>query len=94
MLENGLDFVLIQKTLNEPKFRKIFEEFSRRMKCKWNFRNEPTNNFSEMPAFRPKFGWKSPKGHAILEVFLSLVEKELFSDEMNDSSQCNLSGEE
>ena len=94
VLENGLDFALIQKTLNESKFRKIFEEFSRRIRCKWDFRNEPTNKFSEIPAFRPKFGWKSPKAHASLKVFLSLVEKELFSDEMNDSTQSNLTGEE
>ena len=31
---------------------------------------------------------------ASLEVFLSRVEKELFSDEMNDSTQSNLSGDE
>ena len=52
------------------------------------------NNFSEITAFRPKSGWKSPKGPASLEVFLSCVEKDLFSDEMNDSAQCNLSWEE
>ena len=50
MLEKGLDFAPIQKTLNEPELRKDFEEFSRRMRCKWNFRNEPTNNFSEISA--------------------------------------------
>ena len=91
MLEKGLDFALIQKTLNEPEIRKDFEEFSLRMRFKWNFRNEPTNNFNEIPAFRPKSGWKPPKGHASLEVFLSRVEKELFSDEMNNSTQSNLS---
>ena len=62
------------------------------MRCKSNFRNEPINSFSEIPAFRP--GWKPHKGHASLEVFLSCVEKELFSNEMNDSTQSNLSGEE
>ena len=49
------------------------------------------NNVSEITAFRPKSGWKSPKGPASLEVFLSCVEKDLFSDEMNDSAQSNLS---
>ena len=72
----------IQKTLNELELRKDFEEL--------NFRNEPTNNFSEVPAFRPKSGWKPPKGHASLKVFLSRVEKEFFSDEMNDATQSNL----
>ena len=52
------------------------------------------NNFSETMAFSPKSGWKSPKGHASLEVFLSCAEKDLSSDEMNDSTQSNLSWEE
>ena len=52
------------------------------------------NNFSETTAFSPKSGWKSPKGHASLEVFLRCVEKDLFPDEMNDSTQSNLSWEE
>ena len=85
---------MIQKTLNEPELRKDFEEFSRRMRCKSNFRNEPINSFSEIPAFRLESGWKPHKGHASLELFLSCVEKELFSNEMNDSTQSNLSGEE
>ena len=33
ILEKGLDFAPIQKTLNEPELRKDFEEFSRRMWC-------------------------------------------------------------
>ena len=49
------------------------------------------NNFSETTAFRPKSGWKFSKGYASLEVFLSCVEKDLFSDEMNDSAQSNIS---
>ena len=94
MIEKGLDFAPTQKTLNEPELRKDFEEFSHRMRCKWNFRNQPTNDFSEIPAFRPKCRWKPTKGNASLEVFLSRVERELFSDEINDSTQSNLSGEE
>ena len=78
VLEKGLDLAQIQKTC---------------MRCKWNFRNEPTNNFSETPAFIPKSGWKPHKGHASFEVFLSSVEKELFSNEMKVSTKSNLSGE-
>ena len=37
VLEKGLDFAPIQKILNEPELRKDFEEFSLRMRCKWNF---------------------------------------------------------
>ena len=79
---------------NEPEFRKTFEELSRRMRCKWHFRNELSENFSETPAFRPKSVWKPPKGHRSLEVFLSRLEKELFSDDISESTQSNLSAEE
>ena len=51
------------------------------------------NNYTETTAFRPESAWKSSKRHASLEVFLSCIEKELFSNEMNDSTQSNISGE-
>ena len=71
VLEKGLDFAPVQRTLNEPELRKDFEEFRRRMRCKWHFRNEVSETFSEIPAFRPKSNWLPPKGHANLETFLS-----------------------
>ena len=94
VLEKGLDFAPIQKSLNEPELRKDFEEFFRRMRCKWHFRNELSENFSETPAFRPKSVWKPPKVHASPEVFLSRLEKELFSDDISESTESNLSAEE
>ena len=94
VLEKGLDFAPIQKSLNEPELRKYFEEFFRRIRCKWHFRNELSENFRETPAFRPKSVWKPPKGHASLEVFLSRLEKKLFSDNISEATQSNLSDEE
>ena len=64
------------------------------MRCKWHFCNELSKNFSEKPAFRPKSVRKTPKGHASLQVFLSRLEKELFSDDISESIQSNLSAEE
>ena len=32
-----------------------------------------------VPAFRPKSQWKPPTGHPCVELFLSRLEKELFS---------------
>ena len=34
VLDKGLDFAPVQRTLNEPELRKAFEEFYRRMRCK------------------------------------------------------------
>ena len=52
LLEKGLDFAPIQRKINELELRKDFNEFYRRMRINWNFRNEPSQNFSETPAFR------------------------------------------
>ena len=64
------------------------------MKCKWDFRNEVSETFSKIPAFRPKSNWLPPKGHASLETFLSQLDKELFTNDLDEPSQSNLSAEE
>ena len=51
MLEKGLDFAPVQRTPNEPELCKDFEEFGRRMRYKWYFRNEVSETFSEIAAF-------------------------------------------
>ena len=65
--------------VNEPELRRDFEEFCRRMRIKWYFRNEISKHFSEVPAFSPKSSWEPPQGHPNLEVHLSQVENKLFS---------------
>ena len=50
VLEKGLDCAPKQNKINEPELRSTFEEFSRRMRIKWHFRNELTPFFSESPA--------------------------------------------
>ena len=54
ILEKGLDFAPIQRKINEPELKKTFEEFGRRMRIKWHFRNEVTSDFSNIPAFASK----------------------------------------
>ena len=49
------------------------------MRIKWHFRNEPTLDFSEKPAFHTKSSWNPPKGESHLEVFLNRLEVELFT---------------
>ena len=65
VLEKGLGFVPTPNMINEEDLRRDFNEFSRKMRCKWYFRNEPSNEFSEIPAFRPKSNWKPPAGNPI-----------------------------
>ena len=54
------------------------------------FRNEPTEDFSEIPAFRIKSNWSSTKGHPALEMFLNQMEGEIFSLLPGNSASYNL----
>ena len=65
--------------MNEPELRRDFKEFCRHMRIKWHFRNEISENFSELPAFSPKSSWNPPQSHPNLNVYLSQVQNELFS---------------
>ena len=94
ILEKGLDFAPIQNKINQPELRKDFEEFCRRMRIKWYFCNEISENFSEKPAFTPTSKWKPPKGHPSLEVFLNQIEKELFELAESPRNYSNFSKEE
>ena len=64
------------------------------MRIKWYFRNEISENFSEVPAFSPKSYWKPPQGHPNFEVYLSQVENEIFSIVDEPIRYSNLSKEE
>ena len=71
VLEKGLDFAPIQKSINGPKLRKDFEDFSKRMHIRWNFRDQPSEVFSDRPAFRPKSNWKPPSAFWFGTIFKS-----------------------
>ena len=64
------------------------------MRIKWYFRNEITEDFSEVPAFSSKSSWNPPQGHLNMEVYLSQVENELFSNADVPIRYSNLSKEE
>ena len=64
------------------------------MRCKWYFRNEPTENFSEKLAFHVKSNFNPPNGHPALEIFFSKLEDEVFSVLPGTTRDNNLSKEE
>ena len=94
VLEKGLGFVPTPNSINEENLRRDFGEFSRKMRCKWYFRDEPSPDFSEVPAFQPKSNWKPPPGHPCVELFLSKLENELFSFLPGKPQAYNLTKEE
>ena len=61
VLEKGLGFAPTPTKINETDLRADFNEFARKMRCKWFFRNKPTENFSEAPAFRVKSNMNPPR---------------------------------
>ena len=79
VLEKGLGFLPTPNMINEADVRQNFYEFSREMSCKCYFSIEPSNDFSEISAFRPKSTWKPPAGDPCVQLFLSKMEHELFS---------------
>ena len=94
VLEKGLGFTPTPTKINETDLRADFNEFARKMRCKWFFRIEPTENFSEAPAFRVKSNWNPPKGHRAIEIFRSKLETEIFSVLPGTPLDYNLSKEE
>ena len=64
------------------------------MRCKWYFRNEATETFSEKPAFNIKSNWNPPNGQTEFEIFLSKLENEVFSVLPGTSCDYNLSKKE
>ena len=79
ILEKGLGFPPATTRVNESDLKRDFNELSQTMRCKWYFRNEPKENFSEKPVFNVKSNWNPPNGHSALEIFLSKLENEVFS---------------
>ena len=94
ILEKGLDYAPIQNKINEPELKQDFEEFCRKMRLKWHFRNELTPEFSTTPDFNRKSTWKLPNGSPSLELFLSQVEKDLFEMSKTTLDYSNFSKEE
>ena len=78
VLEKGLNFAPIQNNIKKPELRTDFNEFCRCIRGKWYFKDEPTKQFSNIPAFSSKFTWTPPNGHPNLEVSLSQTENEVF----------------
>ena len=46
VFEIGLDFAPTLQKINESELRKDFHVFCRKMRIRWNFRNEPSLDFS------------------------------------------------
>ena len=57
--------------------------------CVLNRTFEPSEDFSDKPAFSPKSSWKHPPDHPGLELFLSQIERDIFGNPVKDSTPIN-----
>lgn len=73
VLKKGLHFAPIQQKNKIPKLRNNFEEVCRRMRIKWAFKNDTSQDCSAVCVFTRKPFRKAWFGHANLKVFLSQV---------------------
>ena len=93
VLEKGLGFSPTP-SINETDLRRDISEFSRKMRCKWFFRNERQENVSETSEFNSKSTWNPPKRAHALELFLNQTEKGILSMLPGKATNYNLSKEE
>ena len=71
VLEKGLAFSPTPSFINEADLQRDFDDFARRMRCKWYFRNESQDISSEFSTYKLKSTWNPPKDSPALELFLS-----------------------
>ena len=79
--------------INGADLRWDFNKFSRKMRCKWYFRDEPSKDFHETPTFRSKCAWKPARGDPCVELYLNEMEHELFSFLLGKRQSYNLTKE-
>ena len=79
LLDKGLGFSPTLSFINEAGLKRDFADFSRKMRCKWHFRNDITESFRETPPILNKSTWNPPQGHPALEMLLSQMKADVFS---------------
>ena len=90
-----LGFTFAPSFINEADLKRDFEEFARKIRCKLYFRNDITEGYiSLLPAFRSKSSWNPPKEHPALEMFLSQLERDIFSVFPGNTASYNLTKNE
>ena len=91
VLGKGLGFSPTPSSINEVDLRRDISDSSRKMRCKWFFRNERQENVSEISEFKSKSTWNPPKGAPALELFLCHTEKDILSILSGKATNYNLS---
>ena len=92
VLSKGLKFVATPKEIDYSQVKIDLENFGRRLRLKWYFKEN--EDFSEVPAFRPKSKFNPRNKDVAIEVFLSKLEDELMKTSPEGCNYSNLTREE
>ena len=88
LLSKGLKFCPTPRDLDRGKIKTDLEQFGRRLRLRWFFREEE-RGFETNP-FRPKSTFSPPKDDVAIEVYLSRVEEEILSISEHGKNYSNL----
>ena len=91
VLSKGLKFCPTAKEIDRAKIKEDLEEFGRRLRLKWHYRNEE-DEFSFNP-FKKKSDF-NPKNDVAIEIYLSVIEDQIMGIQENGQNFSNLSKEE
>ena len=97
LLSKGLKFSPTPTDIDKAQLKADIEEFKRRMRLRWYFRNNEDDSFTDDNSndhFRTKSTWQPPKDDPLLENYLSLLEKEVLSVSPEGKNFSNLSPSE
>ena len=94
LLSKGLKFVPTPVSINRAQLKLDLEEFGRRLKLKYHFRNHVSENFSHIPSYRPPSDWTPEINDVHLEMYLSELEEQLMKISEQGYNYPNLTVEE
>ena len=92
LLSKGLKFCPTPRDLDRGKIKTDLEQFGRRLRLRWFFREEE-GEFETNP-FRPKSTFSPPKDDVAIEAYLSRLEEEILSISEHGKNYSNLTEEE
>ena len=92
LLSKGLKFCPTPKGVDKSQIKNDLEQFGRRLRLKWFFRNE--EDTYEINPFKPKSTFNPRNVDTSIEVYLSCLEEELLNVSAHGNNYSNLTVQE
>ena len=92
VLSKGLKYIITPKEIDFSQIKIDLENFGRRLRLKWHFRE--SENFSDYPAFKPRSKFNPRNKDAAIELYLGRLEEELMNICVQGNNYSNVTREE